>query len=64
MYQYCDNDDADCRLAKGMGASIEERQVQGIHGLLPPRYNSIVSYHHLHIVIMSPHVDQDIIISA
>jgi len=25
------------RLAKGMGASIEERQLQGIHGLLPPR---------------------------
>jgi len=28
------------RLAKGMGASIEERQLQGIHGLLPPRVKS------------------------
>jgi len=28
------------RLAKGMGASIEERQLQGIHGLLPPSVKS------------------------
>jgi malate dehydrogenase (oxaloacetate-decarboxylating)(NADP+) len=31
----------DPRLSKGLGASIEERQLLGIHGLLPPRVKTI-----------------------
>ena len=27
-----------CRLSKGLAATIEERQLLGIHGLLPARY--------------------------
>ena len=29
------------RLARGMATSIEDRQLLGIHGLLPPRCESI-----------------------
>ena len=33
-----DNDVVDVRLAKGMAMTIQERQLLGIHGLLPPRF--------------------------
>ena len=40
------------RLAKGMGAAIEERQLQGIHGLLPPRLDQHLSIY-CHVISTS-----------